>query len=71
MTEDYTLRSITFPKVEGGIVTRMTVTPSTGAITEINIETPNDHVEFPDKCMVDLNCKINIQRIITVGGKNE
>jgi hypothetical protein len=57
--------------VIGGIVTRMTVIAATGAITEINIEIDGDKVEFPETIIVDLNCKINLQKMIRIGGQDE
>lgn len=60
--------SISFPRIKGGIVTRMTVLPVSGVISEINIETSESSISFPEEVRFDLNAKINIQRIILVGG---
>ena len=60
--------SISFPRIRGGIVTRMTVLPVSGVISDINIETSESSISFPEEIRFDLNAKINIQRIIIVGG---
>jgi len=60
--------SISFPRIRGGIVTRMTVLPVSGVISDINIETSESSISFPEEIRFDLNAKINIQRIILVGG---
>ena len=59
---------ITFPKIKGGVVTRMTVLPASGVISEICIETSESSISFPEEIRFDLNAVINIQRIIIVGG---
>ena len=60
--------SISFPRIKGGIVTRMTVLPVSGVISDINIETSESSISFPEEIRFDLNAKINLQRIILVGG---
>jgi hypothetical protein len=59
---------ISIPKIRGGVVTRMTVNPASGVISEIFIETSESSIAFPDEVRFDLDAKINIQRIIIVGG---
>lgn len=59
---------IAFPRVTGGTVTRMTILPLSGVISELDIETSESRVSFPAEVRFDLNAKINIQRIILVGG---
>ena len=53
---------------QGGVVTRMTVLPVSGVISEITIETCESSISFPEEIGFDLNAEINIQRIIIVGG---
>jgi|GEM_PF-3546883 hypothetical protein len=60
--------SISFPRIRGGIVTRMTILPVSGVITEINIETSESTISFPEEVRFDLNARINLQRIVLVGG---
>ena len=60
--------SISFPRIRGGIVTRMSIIPVTGVITDLNIETSETSISFPEEVRFDLNAKINIQRIILIGG---
>jgi hypothetical protein len=59
---------ISIPKIHGGVVTRMTVNPASGVISEIFIETSESSIAFPEEVRFDLDAKINIQRIIIVGG---
>jgi len=59
---------ISIPKIRGGVVTRLTVNPASGVISEIFIETSESSIAFPDEVRFDLDAKINIQRIIIVGG---
>ena len=59
---------ISIPKIRGGVVTRMTVNPASGVISEIFIETSESSISFPEEVRFDLDAKINIQRIIIVGG---
>jgi len=59
---------IALPKIRGGIVTRMTVSPTSGVIYSMNIETSEPGISFPEEIRFDLNAEINIQRIIIVGG---
>ena len=59
---------ISIPKIRGGVVTRMTVNPTSGVISEIFIETSESSISFPEEVRFDLDAKINIQRIIIVGG---
>ena len=59
---------ISLPKIKGGIVTRMTVLPINGTICEIDIETSESSISFPEEVRFDLNAKIHIQKIIVVGG---
>lgn len=68
MNGTYSVGKISIPKIRGGIVTRMTVLPVSGVIAEINIETSESEISFPEEVRFDLNAKINIQRIILVGG---
>ena len=59
---------ISIPKIRGGVVTRMTVNPVSGVISEIFIETSESSIAFPEEVKFDLDAKINIQRIIILGG---
>jgi len=59
---------ISLPKVQGGVVTRMTVLPLNGTICEMDIETSESSISFPEEIRFDLNARINIQKIILVGG---
>lgn len=59
---------IHLPKIRGGIVTRMTVFPVSGVIAEMNVETSESSISFPEEVRFDLNARINIQRIVIVGG---
>ena len=59
---------ITLPKIRGGVVTRMTVIPANGVISEIDIETSESSISFPEEVRFDADARINIQRIIIVGG---
>ena len=59
---------ISIPKIRGGVVTRMTVNPTSGVISEIFIETSESSISFPEEVRFDVDAKINIQRIIIVGG---
>jgi len=59
---------ITLPRIRGGIVTRMTVLPVSGVISEIDIETSESSISFADEVRFDLNARINIQKIIIIGG---
>ena len=68
MTSGRSLGGITIPKIKGGIVTRMTVLPVGGVISDINIETSEPQVSFAEEVRFDLNAWINVQRIIVVGG---
>ena len=68
MSNENPLGSITIPKIRGGVVTRMTVLPVSGVIAEMDIETSESSISFPEEVRFDLNAKINIQRIIIVGG---
>ena len=38
---------ISIPKIRGGVVTRMTVNPTSGVISEIFIETSESSISFP------------------------
>ena len=42
--------------------------PASGVISEIFIETSESSISFPEEVRFDLDAKINIQRIIIVGG---
>ena len=64
----YSVGKISIPKIRGGVVTRMTVLPVSGVISELNIETSESQISFPEEVRFDLNAKIHIQRIIVVGG---
>ena len=68
MSSENPLGSITIPRIQGGVVTRMTVLPASGVIADMNIETSESSISFPEEVRFDLNAKINIQRIIIVGG---
>jgi len=59
---------ISLPKIRGGVVTRMTVLPVSGVISEIDIETSESSISFADEVRFDLNARINIQKIIVIGG---
>jgi len=62
--------TIMLPKVRGGVVTRMTVVPVNGSICEMNIETSESSISFPEEVRFDLCAKIHIQRIVIVGGSD-
>ena len=62
--------AIMLPKVRGGVVTRMTVVPVNGSICEMNIETSESSISFPEEVRFDLCAKIHIQRIVIVGGSD-
>ena len=62
--------AITLPKIRGGVVTRMTVLPVNGAICDMEIETSESSISFPEEIRFDLNAKIHIQRIVIVGGSD-
>ena len=68
MSEERPMGDITLPKIQGGVVTRMTILPINGTICEMDIETSDSHLIFPEEIKFDLNAKINIQRIIVIGG---
>jgi hypothetical protein len=59
---------ISLPRIRGGVVTRMTVLPVSGVISEIDIETSESSISFADEVRFDLNARINIQKIIVIGG---
>ena len=42
---------------KGGVVTRMTVLPVSGVISEITIETSESGISFPEEIGFDLNAK--------------
>ena len=58
---------ISLPRIQGGVVTRMTVLPSNGAICYLEIETSEPCISFPDPLKFDVDAEINIQRIVIVG----
>ena len=58
---------ISLPRIQGGVVTRMTVLPSKGVICYLEIETSESSISFPDPLKFDVDAEINIQRIIFVG----
>jgi hypothetical protein len=68
MSDEKPVGIISLPKIKGGIVTRMTVLPINGTICEIDIETSESGISFPEEVRFDLNAKIHIQKIIVVGG---
>lgn len=70
MTSEKTKGAITLPKIKGGVVTRMTVLPVTGAISEMYIETSESGISFPEEIRFDLNAKIYIQRMVIIGGSD-
>jgi hypothetical protein len=59
---------ISLPKIKGGVVTRMTIIPASGVISEIDIETSEPSISFPEEVRFDADARINIQRIVIVGG---
>ena len=61
---------ISLPKAQVGVVTRMTVLPINGTICEMNIETSDSGISFPEEVRFDLNARVNIQRIVVVGGSD-
>jgi len=61
---------ISLPKVQGGVVTRMTVLPINGTICNMDIETSESSISFPEEVRFDQSAKINIQRIVVVGGSD-
>jgi len=68
MSSEKPVEIISLPRIKGGIVTRMTVLPINGTICEIDIETSESSISFPEEVRFDLNAKIHIQKIIVVGG---
>jgi len=68
MSSEKPVEIISLPRIKGGIVTRMTVLPINGTICEIDIETSESSISFPEEIRFDLNAKIHIQKIIVVGG---
>ena len=70
MTREKTMGAITLPKIRGGVVTRMSVLPVNGAISDMEIETSGSSISFPEEIRFDLNAKIHIQRIIIIGGSD-
>jgi len=48
----------------------MTVVPVNGSICEMNIETSESSISFPEEVRFDLCAKIHIQRIVIVGGSD-
>jgi hypothetical protein len=68
MSDEKPVGIISLPKIKGGIVTRMTVLPINGTICEIDIETSESSISFPEEVRFDLNAKIHIQKIVVVGG---
>ena len=70
MSDERPNGEIILPKVRGGIVTRMTVAPVNGAIYEMEIETSEPGISFPEEVRFDLCAKIHIQRIVLVGGSD-
>ena len=70
MSSEKPIGVISLPKVQGGVVTRMTVLPINGTICNMDIETSESSISFPEEIRFDLNAKINIQRIVVVGGSD-
>ena len=70
MASENSLGVIIFPRNRGDIVTHTMVLPTSGKIIveEINIGTSESAISFPEAVLSDLNAKINLQRIILVGG---
>jgi hypothetical protein len=68
MNSEKPIGVISLPKVQGGVVTRMTVLPINGTICNMDIETSESSISFPEEVRFDLSAKINIQRIVVVGG---
>ena len=68
MCSEKTAGVITLPRIKGGVVTRMTVLPINGTICEMNIETSDSNISFPEEIRFDLNARINVQKIVVVGG---
>jgi hypothetical protein len=58
---------ISLPRIQGGVVTRMTVLPSNWAICYLEVETSESSISFPDPLKFDVDAEINIQRIVIVG----
>jgi hypothetical protein len=68
MSNERPMEVITLPKIRGGTVTRMTVLPINGTICDIDIETSESSISFPEVIRFDINAKIHIQKIVLVGG---
>ena len=62
--------TISFPKIKGDIVTHTMVLPISGKIIveEMNIETGEPAISFPEAVRSDLLAKINVPRLILVDG---
>ena len=58
---------VSLPKIQGGVVTRMSVLLSNGSICYLEIETSESCISFPDPLKFDLAAEINIQRIVIIG----
>ena len=58
---------ISLPRIQGGVVTRMTVLPSNGTICYLEVETSELSISFPDPLKFDVDAEISIQRIVIVG----
>ena len=54
---------ISLPRIQGGVVTRMTVLPTKGVICYLEIETSESSISFPDLLKFDVDAEINIQKI--------
>jgi len=61
---------ISLPRIQGGVVTRMTVLPSNGAICYLEVETSESSISFPDPIKFDIDAEINIQRIVIIGSSD-
>ena len=70
MTSENSLGVITFPRNRGDIVTHTMVLPTSGKIIveEMNIETGEPAISFPETVRSDLIAKINLPRFILVDG---
>lgn len=70
MSDEKPMGVITIPRIQGGVVTRMTVLPVNGAIYDMEIETSESSISFPEPIRFDFTAKIHIQRIVLVGGSD-
>lgn len=71
MSDDSIWGVITIPKIREGVVTRMTVLPVSGVISDIYVETGEQQISFLEEVRFDLNARVNVQRIIVLGGPHQ